>query len=630
MQEQRWKPVNGARICLAGGNLIWPLVVAAAAILPFLPALRNEFINYDDHRLILRTYGWRGLGAAHLRWMFTTLHGQQYHPLMWLSLALDYQLWGLNPRGYHATNILIHAANAVLVYFLAGQLLVLAMAREVRGRGAAGQLRLGAVVAALFFAVHPLRAESAAWVTERRGLLCAFFYLGSILAYVQSRTTATGTRRVSLYVVALVLALCALLSKPMAVSLPLVLLVLDFYPLRRLGWAKGWCTPAARRVYLEKLPFVLAAATVSAVVAIGYQGAVVERPMAERLVVTAYGLAFYLRKTLFPVALSPQYEYRVGDLPPLWAAIISGAVIAAITFWVCMRAKRWPAGLALWAAYVCMLAPVSGVVPVGLHVAADRYAYLPCLSWALLAGGGAAWLWPHLMSRRQIGTLIGATGAAGLVLAVFGALAFHQATVWRNSRAVWAWALRLDPRSALIHTNRANASHMAGQDDMAIAEATRALAMHPGLPRAYYNRGKALAGKGMHRQAVEDFTRALEHLAPGDPHYADILASRGVAYDCLGEHEKAVTDYSEAIRALPSFAAAWYNRGLARAALKDYAGAAADFTEAIRLNPEVAEAYYNRALCYLALGVGEKAHADVRQFRALGGVLPADCPDGLR
>src|SRR3989441_7828192 len=236
-----------------------PLLIALVTFAAFLPALQNQFVSWDDHENFRDNPHYRGLAWTQLRWMWTT-HRGHYIPLTWMTLGLDYLLWGLNPLGYHLTSLLLHAANAVVFFVVVRRLLTRALSSPSE-RGYA--LAVSAGVAALVFAIHPLRVESVAWVTERRDVLSGLFYLSAILIYLRAREREERGR--GWYWLSVAVFVGALLSKSMVVNLPVVLVILDVYPLRRLGGAVGWWSERARRVYVEKIPVVLLAATASAI-----------------------------------------------------------------------------------------------------------------------------------------------------------------------------------------------------------------------------------------------------------------------------------------------------------------------------------------------------------------------------
>ncbi|PYM80994.1 MAG: hypothetical protein DME13_21410, partial [Candidatus Rokuibacteriota bacterium] len=320
------------------------LLVAELVVVVFFPALRAGFVAWDDDTYFLGNPYYRGLGGAQLAWMFTAMSGH-YMPLTWLTHGLDYVLWGMRPTGYHAVNVLLHALAAAVAYVVA--LRVLAAAAV--GPEPRAAHRFAAAVAALLFAVHPLRVESVAWITERRDVLCGVFFLLAILCYLRA-VEGAGAARPRWYWAAVALAALAFLSKAMAVTLPLVLLLLDVYPLRRIGpwrWTR-------REVWLEKLPFVglSVAASVVAVLAqrsVDTLSDLHTLGVFERLGLAAYALVFYAAKTLVPTGLAPLYEapYDYATLTPWFAA--SAVVVVALAA-VLIRVRRRRPGVATAAA----------------------------------------------------------------------------------------------------------------------------------------------------------------------------------------------------------------------------------------------------------------------------------------
>jgi len=490
------------------------IAVASMAWIAFLPALRGGFLPWDDESNLVANRAWRGLGWAQVGWMLTTFHKGHWIPVTWLSFGADYLVWGMEPKGYHLTNVLLHAANAGLVCLVGTRLL----ART----GARGASRLaGAAAAALCFALHPLRVESVAWVTERRDVLSAFFFLLAALGYLRaSRQEPVWKSRA--YWIALGAFALSLGSKSMAVSLPLILLVLDVYPLRR--WRGAW-----RARILEKLPFALLSlgASVVAAVAVRAGGSVsslADLGVAQRLAISAYSLVFYLWKTLLPIGLSPLYELPVGIDPFAPIYLVSAATAIAITSAAIVLRARRPWMLAAWTAYVVMLLPVVGLAHNGPQIAADRYTYLPCLPFALVAGAGVALLW-----RRA--WVVAASAAALLGLAVLTAF---QIGAWRDAESLWTRALAVSP-SAIAHASLGVVLDERGRHEEAIAQFRDALRTNPGLAHAQNNWGIALARQGKWQEAVEHYEDALR-LSPG---YPEAHLNLAAALQRLGRHAEA-------------------------------------------------------------------------------------------
>src|SRR5215510_1460736 len=409
----------------------------------FVPALRNEFVNWDDLELLVDNPHYRGLGWEQVRWMFSTFRNGHYQPLSWMTFALDYLIWGMDPFGYHLTNLVLHAANAALFYLLALRLISLASLRPLSANDLG--LRIAAVFAALLFSIHPLRVESVAWATDRRDLLSGLFFLITILCYVQAMAYSkdpSGRARWRNF--ALVAYGLSLLSKASGVTLPVILLILDVYPLRRLSGGPGkWWGSSVRAVWWEKVPFffLAAGAAVIAPLAQSEAGAVAAlrvHGVVARLAQSVYGLTFYLWKTVLPWDLSPFYEVPRKLDPFAWPFLLSGAVVVALTIGLFVLRKRWPAGWASWVCYVVIVAPVLGFVQSGREMVADRYSYLSCLAWAILLGGGLYYLW-----QRNVGQRLGnrkfslLTAAAAMILMALGVLTWRQVEIWHDTDRLW-------------------------------------------------------------------------------------------------------------------------------------------------------------------------------------------------
>ncbi|HKB26751.1 MAG TPA: tetratricopeptide repeat protein [Methylomirabilota bacterium] len=570
---------------MSGRTGRWLLVaIAAATFLLFLPSLRNGFVDWDDNLNFTRNPYYRGLGWAQLRWMAGATVTTHWIPVTWLTLGLDYVLWGMNPAGYHLTNVVLHALNAVLFALTAYRLL-----ERARPRSDPATLRAGAAVAALFFALHPLRVETVAWVTERRGLLSACFALVTVLTYLRMCEAAAGARWRWLAASVGAYAL-ALLSQASVVPLPVVLLVLDAYPLGRLGphW-RAWTAADARRVWLEKLPYVaLAAGAATIALAVNHAQAVsapiASFPPAARVAMLAHALVFYIVKTFMPLALNPLYELpeRVSPLAPEFA----GALVAvlAVTGGLWLLRRRWPAGLALWGAYALVLVPVSGLFQTGHQLVADRYTYLSCLSWALAIGGGVCAARDAAAAGRLRAPLAaGVAGIAALWLAGLAALTLLQVEVWRNTETLWRYALELDPACALC----------------------------------YSQLGAELGNRGELERAVEQLEQGVA-LRPGD---AVLHGNLGLTLFKLGRFTEAVPHTEQALAARPADVATRVRLGVALLASGRAAEGIAQLRQAVVLGPRDAGARYELARAYLTLGHRAAAREQLDVLRRLDPAL---------
>lgn len=432
-----------------------PLAIVAVVFAAFWPALQAEFVNWDDEGMIVDNYAFRGFSPSHLQWMFTTTDMGPYQPLSWLTLAIDYRLWGLDPFGFHLTNVVLHALTAVALFHLARSLLRIARPATAP---ASSNLEWAALAAALLFAVHPLRCESVAWVSERRDVLSGLFYVCTVMAYLRAATSAPHARR-RWTVVSLTTFVLALLSKATGMTLPVVLLLLDIWPLGRLSHSG----PERGRALREKLPF-FAVAILFAYIAFRGQAAepdtlrgLAEHGFVERLAQAGYALCFYPWKMLAPIGLLPMYELPRPLDPREARFLVSALVAVTVTVVVLVRRTRSPAVAIAWLSYGVLLAPVSGLVQAGAQLVADRYSYLPCIPLALLAAGGLlAWI-EHRPAQRVYAVQL-ASGA--LLLSVI--LTFQQTRIWRSAESLWSYMLLHVPDSPGVLLNFGTARLQAG------------------------------------------------------------------------------------------------------------------------------------------------------------------------
>lgn len=589
-----------------------PALIVLLVVLCFHPVLDNGFVTFDDDATLTENLHYRGLSLSHLAWMFTTFHLGHYQPLSWVTHGLVYVIWGMNPTGYHLVNLLLHAANAVLAYLLIVALLSLwfpaPQANQRWLRGAAG-------VGALFFALHPLRVEPVAWATERREVLCSFFLLLTAWEYLRMQQAPPGPLRRKRFLLSILAFALSLLSKAMGLTLPAVLLALDVYPLHRFtGAQRVW-------VLAEKVPYGVLAAGAAALAVFGvrHEGMV---PFAaygvlDRLMQAAYGLCFYLWKTLVPVALSPLYQLeRPLDLSrPRYSvsAIVVVGITAALVGW----RRRYPWALLAWTCYVVMVSPVLGLLQSGPQIAADRYTYLPCLPWAVLVAAGTYQLWRRRAKARSGFAPSALLAGLAATLAVFGTRAYQQTQVWKDSLTLWNHVLRIEPFNGFAHNNRGTVLQARGDLAGALADYNAAIAVSPEYVKAYNNRGVARQAQGDIAGALADYDHALRL----DPRYTDAYVNRGSAREAHGDLDGARADYDEALQLDAGHVIAHYNRGNVLRAAGNGDAALADYTTALRLDPRFARAYSARGSLEEARGDSAAARAD---FEAALRVDPDD------
>jgi protein O-mannosyl-transferase len=496
---------------------LFPVLIGLLSILAFLPALDGQFLAWDDDVNLVTNQWYRGLGWPEIRWAFSNVRMGHYIPLTWLSFSANYAAGGMNPRGYHLVNVLLHAANTIAFYLVARRLL--AAARDGGSQAGLGgsAVTWGGAVAALVFALHPLRVESVAWVTERRDVLSGFFFLTAVLAYL--RGVEAGDRPAPRWLAGSMLLFAAgLLSKASIMALPAVLVLLDVYPLRRGAFA--W-----RRLVVEKVGYwaLGAAGAVGALVALKVSGLRITSygvyGPGARIAMVAYSLWFYPAAWAWPARLSPMYELPATVDPLAWRFLGPALGVVTITILLWLLRARWPAGLAAWACSALMVLPISGVVHSGFQLAHDRYSYLSGLGLALVVGGAVSWLLRAGRARRvSRPVLVAACGVATAVVASLAVGTWHQSRVWRDSETLWRWGLEADARCAVCANNLAvvllNRPSRAPADT-AEAErlARRAVAANPTYDSAYTTLGTILAARQDDRGAEAAFLEAMR-LAP--------------------------------------------------------------------------------------------------------------------
>jgi hypothetical protein len=542
----------------------------------FWPTLGHQFLDWDDDRNLVNNPDFRGLGWSNLQWMVTTTLMGHWIPFTWLTFGADYVIWGMKPFGYHLTNLLLHTGASVAMYFVALRLL-----RAATG-GSEIALRLGALAAALFFAIHPLRVESVAWATERRDVLSGLWFLLTVLTYLVAVDRPGPRRRWWLAASAVCYAL-ALTSKAIVMTLPAVLLLLDVYPLRRLDRWRVWVTAAGARVLAEKIPFVLLALAGAGMAAFALRShaaeMLVSQPLESRIAVALYGIAFYAWKTFVPLAISPLYQLPARVDPAAPAMLASAVAVVAVTGVLLWQRRRWPAGLGVWGAYLLLLAPVSGIVQSGPQLVAARYSYLACLGFALLVGAGVWWLARRAQGPPPARAWAGVGGAVVVIagLAGLGTLASRQTHVWRDSETLWAHVVSVDPASSIAHNNLGFAYLQQGRLSEAEREITTALRLDPEWELAHANLAVVLLRQGKLAEAGE--------------------ARVQLGYMLLkhGKYEAAIDLFRKEVASRPGDAGAHNNLGAALLLRGQVGPAIGEFEEALRINPAHEKARRNLA-----------------------------------
>jgi hypothetical protein len=588
-------------------KLIVYLILTAVTLAVFWQVNQYDFINYDDNVYVTEnSHIQSGITLDGFRWAFSTKYLGLWNPLVWLSLMFDYQLHGLNAGGYHLTNLILHIMSALLLFWLFNRM--------------TGAIWKSAFVAALF-ALHPLHVESVAWIAERKDVLSAFFWMLTLCLYVYY-TEKPVIRR---YLLVLLCFACALMSKPMVVTLPIVMILLDYWPLDRLqsrkivtnmpevmsvptnkgkkknkfkkeALKKNISPPHVQKLsepriagiiplwqLWEKIPFfILSIVLVIITLYNPNTPDILDNPGSKlipfisRLANAPVAFVTYLEKTFWPHDMAVFYPFP--SQIPAWQVIGASLLILVISAAVIVMIKRLPYLFTGWMWFGITIAPVIGIIQVSIstpYAMADRYHYLPSIGLAVMM----AWGIPALIKSEEIRKKILFPGGI-IFLAIMSFLSWNQCGYWKNSIILSSHTLNVTDNNWL----------------------------------AYHSRGDAYYILGNYRQAIEDYSREIEII----PNYAAAYLSRGDAYYVLGNYRQAVKDYGRVIEIKPGYADAYNNRGDAYKGLGNYRQAVEDYGRAIEIKPDSVAAYNNRALVYLNQGDNISGCRDARKACELG------------
>lgn len=560
------------------------------------------FTRFDDDIYITHNNRVRdGLTFRGVIWAFTTGHASNWHPLTWLSHQADWELFGENPRGHHLENVLLHIANTLLLFLLLSRM--------------TGFVWRSAFVAALF-AIHPLHVESVAWVVERKDVLSTLFWMLTTLAYV-GYVREPNRRR---YLLVVLLYALGLMAKPMLVSLPLVFMMLDWWPLqRRQHFASDRSSTAAffRASAIEKLPlFALAAASCVITFIVQREGGAMKSldviPAGQRIANALTAYVGYILKMIWPSGLAAFYPHP-GNTLPVWKVVCSAIVLVLVTAGAVVGGRQKPYLTAGWLWYVVTLIPVIGIVQVGNQAMADRYTYIPLIGLFLIIAFGIPDLLSSLGSRfvwlsSELRARLLAISAVAVIV-VLTICTYIQVGYWRDTITLFRRALDVTSRNALAHNNLGRALYDAGKPHEALEHYRAALRINPTYVDVHYNLGIYYSERHEYDQAIAEYKKALKY----NPRHALAHNNLGVVLGEQGKLDDAVYHYRQALKISPEYADAQYNLALTLMNKGDLKEAVSEFKKTLRLMPNHWDSCYYLAQTLSDLGRREEAISYYRE-----------------
>jgi tetratricopeptide (TPR) repeat protein len=559
--------------------------VTAAA---FEPVRKNDFIRlYDDGKYVTDNQAIKGgLNLESIRWAVSTPHYFMWHPLTSLSYVLEYQLFGLNPFWYHLTNLLLHTASVILLFWVLKRM--------------TGALWPSAFVAAVF-AFHPLQVESVAWIAERKSVLSGFFWLLTIAAYVRYvQLTSVGR-----YIIVLIVFCLSAMTKPTVVTLPFALLLLDYWPLRRFGWLYkrsekdfyeqiAVAQSSVHRLIIEKIPLFIISILLSVITYLSQQSGNVinseERfPLDIRIANAFVSYIRYIGKLIYPTGLAVFYPHPGRNLPN-WQPAISFLLLVIISILVVWQIRRRPYLAVGWFWYLGILVPVIGLVQAGGQAMADRYTYIPLIGIYMMI----AWIGGEVLERWR-SLRIYAALLAGLIFCALLVATRTQVGYWQNDETLFSHAVKVTKNNHLAHYNLAKSFESKGQYDKAIENYKQVVQITPSDYETYNNMGAAFLTQGQFDQAVVSYSQSLKI----KPDYAIAIYNLGLAKLKQGKYAEAVAQFTRALVITPNSPEAYNELGNAYTGLGKYDLAIKNYEKAIKLKPDYITAIYNAGMATL-------------------------------
>ena len=562
-------------------RIVISLFLVVVTFLAYWQVLDHGFLNFDDIRYVTENpHITKGLARESVVWAFTQSYASNWHPVTWLSHMLDFEIYGLDPSGHHLTNLFFHIANSLLLFWV-----LLKMT---------GALWRSGLVAVLF-ALHPLNVESVAWIAERKNVLSTFFGFLTLWAYAGY----VEKKRIKNYLLVVLFLALGLMAKPMLVTLPFVLILLDFWPLKRWSWKDAEAgtrtlkTETLASLIMEKIPLFILVAGASVTTYIVQQGSGAMRSTEFRSLYSSTANALvsyleYLGKMVWPRGLSIFYPHP-GNALPVWKTLLCGLVLVGITVWVIRAIRRAPYLAVGWFWYLGTLVPVIGIVQVGEQAMADRYMYIPLIGIFI----AIAWGLPERMKngKQKLLPILG-----GVFIFLLVALTWAQVSHWKNGITLFEHAISVtkteSPSFVIVYNNLGHALTSQKRYEEAVPQFQRAIKINPNYSKAYNNLGHAFNGLERYDEAIEYFQKAISIEA----NYAEAYNNLANTLGQMGKIKESIAYYNEAIRFKGDFAEAHFNLGATLSQQGRFEEAIGQYQKALRIKPDFVRAYNSLAI----------------------------------
>ncbi|MFH1824057.1 MAG: tetratricopeptide repeat protein [Candidatus Firestonebacteria bacterium] len=545
------------------------LILITIVVIVFLPCLNNGFTNLDDDGYVIKNPDIRELSINNIKKIFSSFYLGNYHPLTLLSYSTEYYLFKLNPTVYHLTNLVFHLFNVLLVFWL-----IFLICDNV----------FVSFIVSLLFGIHPLHVESVAWIAERKDVLYSFFFFIGLICYV----FYLKKNNIKYYFLSLFVFILSLLSKGMAITFPLLILLLDYFFSRKFS----------KKILLEKIPFFLISIIFSLIgIFAQYSDKLVraeyEHTLLNSLIVSSYGLGFYLFKFIFPIKLSCFYQYPSlsGMLPFIFIFLIIAILIIILS----RKSKKVVFGSLF---FIISILPVLQILPLGAAVPADRYTYIPFIGLFYILG--ESFYYVYLKKRGIVKILL------LVIFIILSFLTYQRCKVWKDSLTLWKDVLVKYPNSAKAFNSLGIAYNEVKKYDNAILCFNNAVKIKSDYLEVYNNRGIAYFNKRDYNKAISDYETAKKIT----PDIAEVYKNLGDVYGEIGEFEKAILEYGQGISLKPNNAEFYNDIGIVYSRKGDYENAIFNFDKSISLNPNLSSAYNNKGITNSKIGEYDKAISD--------------------